>query len=99
MKLTVHIDRLIVDGAELSHRERRELLETVQAELRDLLLGHSADARPRVANEGPSDLPPGATRVAELGRDVAEGVHRAMTPLPMRGDARVASARRGSVPS
>jgi hypothetical protein len=85
MKLSIHIDRLIVDGLELSHPERRELLDAVRDGLRELLI---VDAGTADASAAPAaaDRTVAPTRAGRLGREVAAGIHRAMMPLPMPAD-------------
>ena len=76
MRVTVRIDELVVDGLELSRRERDALAPAVQRELG------------RLVAPAPSGRPSRHPRVDRIAYDVALAVHRSMPPVARSGGAR-----------
>jgi hypothetical protein len=96
MKVTVHIDRLIVEGAPLGRRERATLLATIERRLREQLDGTAepTDAEPTDAE--PTDVEPTAATVAPTAGAAPGRPRRA----PSRADriaAHVATAVHGEI--
>jgi hypothetical protein len=92
MSTRIRIERLVLDGVELSRRERDALGPAIARELRQLA-GEPADHRNPLR-------PPGAgSAVDRIAREVAAAVHRATAQRPAApGAARAAgraSASRG----
>jgi hypothetical protein len=69
VRVAVHIERLVLDGIELTHRERAALGPTIERELRRRTEGTNGRAVAR------SRATP---RVTRIGRDVAAAVHESM---------------------
>jgi hypothetical protein len=76
MRVTVRIDELVLDGLELSRRERDALAPAVQRELG------------RLVALAPAAGPSRPSRVDGIARDVALAVHRSMPPIAGLGGAR-----------
>jgi hypothetical protein len=76
MRVNVRIDELVVDGLELSRRERDALAPAVQRELR------------RLVAATPAGRPGRHPRVDRIARDVALAVHRSMPPVARSGGSR-----------
>jgi hypothetical protein len=80
MRTSIKIERVVLDGVQLSRAERAALAPAIARELR-LLAGERADeaagrlAEPRPAGPGPS--------VDGIAREVAAAVHRAIGPAAM----------------
>ena len=77
MNVQMRIGRLVLDGVDLSARERAALAGAVERELARRLAGvgpaqRLRDTRPRAAT----------TRVDRLGADIARAVHAELRPLP-----------------
>jgi hypothetical protein len=97
VKVNLHIERLIVDGVELTHRERRELMATVQDELRSLLATrHERGGSTSSARQVTSGAT--ANRAGQLGREVALGIEHAMTARAVPTDGSVTRLRTESTP-
>jgi hypothetical protein len=82
VKIDVHIEHLLLDGVELTRREREALPAVVQREL--LALIGSADRAPD-AGARPDRAPGFAPRIDHIGRDVAIAVTSELPPAPPRG--------------
>jgi hypothetical protein len=67
MRVDVRIERLVLDGVELTHRERAALGPVIEREL-TLRVDGRAPARDQRAT----------TRVTQIGRDVAAALHESM---------------------
>ncbi|MDQ3723267.1 MAG: hypothetical protein M3376_09425 [Actinomycetota bacterium] len=86
MKVDVHIEHLLLDGVQLTRRERAELPAVVQRELHALLdaapagPSRDADPGPRAGDRRPRYFD--SARIDHIGRDVAQAVKGA---LPSRG--------------
>jgi hypothetical protein len=72
MKIDVHIEHLLLDGVQLTRREREALPAAVRRQLLALI---DTDAR--------SDRAP-AARIDQIGRDVAIAVRETLPPAPPR---------------
>ena len=70
MRTSVRIERVVLDGLELSRRERDALGPAIARELRRLA-SEPARPHPETRREGPG------TAVDGIARDVAAAVHRA----------------------
>jgi hypothetical protein len=81
MKVNLRIERLVLDGVELTRRERAALAGAIERELR-LQLAPPARARPQLA----ATIPDGraGARVERIGRDIAAALH---SSLPKGGAA------------
>ncbi len=90
MSLDLRLDEIVLDGIELSRRERDLLGEAVRRELRALLAGRPASDRLGAGARG-------SERAHRLGRDVALAVHQAL-PDDLRLAARDAPRPRARAP-
>ena len=72
MNISLHIDRVTVEGARLTRREREELAVTLERELTRLLRQHAAGRRdPRVPAGGPAgDARAGSPLGPRIAREV-----------------------------
>ena len=90
MRTDVRIERIVLDGLELSRRERDALGPAIADELRRLASGPAGrDAGTRPGGPGPS--------VDAIAREIAAAVHRATSAAarPAAGPAAPPAARRG----
>jgi hypothetical protein len=76
----VRIGRLVLDGVDLSARERVALTGAVERELARTLAGGGPAQRRRHARRRVA-----MTRVDRLGADIARAVHADLSPLPRTG--------------
>jgi hypothetical protein len=82
MRLTLRIDRLVVDGLPLTQHEQRAFAAAIENEL-SLRLRRDAGAWPsdgltvRAVRGGPLGVVPGR-RAADLGTEVAGSIHAAL---------------------
>jgi hypothetical protein len=88
MSTRIRIERLVLDGVELSRRERDALGPAIARELRHLA-GEPAD------HENPLRPPGAGSAVDGIAREVAAAVQRAAAPGATRAAGR-ASASRGA---
>jgi len=78
VRVNVTIDSLVLDGLELSRRERDTLVTAIQREMRLVAPGPAAAEGIRALDGG---RPP-ASRVDSIARHVALAVNRAMPATP-----------------
>jgi hypothetical protein len=76
VKLTVSIDRIVLDGVQLTPAQRAALPAAVQAELRRLLAGGPVATSPNLRSASP---------VTRIGADVASAVAGALPAARRRG--------------
>jgi hypothetical protein len=84
VRVNVRIDRLVLDGLELSRRERDLLVSAIERELRPLADGGAAGPAADAAVGG---RPPGS-RVVTIATHVAAAVNGAMPPNRRAGSPR-----------
>lgn len=79
MKIKVHIDRLVIDGAELTRAQRAVLAVAAQRELSLLLGGPAPGTAGSGTAAGHSGGPPGASsRLRDVAVAIAAEIHRAL---------------------
>ena len=82
MTINLHIDRILLDGIDLSQQQLPELQVAIESELVRLLetkgIAHSGGSRPHIISN-PIQLP-NAPQPAQLGQQIAtaayEGIHQ-----------------------
>ena len=100
MKISVHVERLVLEGLPVSVSERPLLQAAIEAELTRLLRNGGLADEFR-AGSALTQVPAGAVRVGtessptELGTDIAHAVHRGLSHRSRRPSVRV--GRRFSV--
>jgi hypothetical protein len=88
MNVNVNIERLILDGVRLSPRDREQMTEAVEHELRRLLQPDALNSNAQAVERQPPPTPGPIPLPDRVGGALAAAVHRALTPTLGRGGSR-----------
>ena len=89
MKISLHIDRVTVEGAPLTRRERDQLAATLEQELTQLLRQHAAGPCP-TANQPAGDAQADSPLGARIARELLAALPASTFGLPVPPSPRVA---------